>query len=80
VAVNMPRLHYRRLEYTQMDKVSGVIFRELEKLGIEKTDIDSLAWYKFGQYAKQPLIVFLRDGGIFKVGTRKGNLYVERIK
>jgi len=76
----MPRLHYRRLEYTQMDKVSGVIFRELEKLGIEKTDIDSLAWYKFGQYAKQPLIVFLRDGRIFKVGTRKGNLYVERIK
>lgn len=76
----MPRLHYRRLEYTQMDKVSGVVFRELEKLGIEKTDIDSLAWYKFGQYAKQPLIVFLRDGRIFKVGTRKGNLYVERIK
>ena len=76
----MPRLHYRRLEYTQIDKVSGVIFRELEKLGIEKTDIDSLAWYKFGQYAKQPLIVFLRDGRIFKVVTRKGNPYVERIK
>jgi len=76
----MPRLHYRRLEYTQMDKVSGVVFRELEKLGVEKTDIDSLAWYKFGQYAKQPLIAFLKDGRIFKVGTRKGNLYVERIK
>ena len=63
-----------------MDKVSGVIFRELEKLGIEKTDIDSLAWYKFGQYAKQPLIVFLRDGRIFKVRTRKGNLYIKRLK
>ena len=80
MVVNMPRLHYRRLEYTQMDKVSAIVFRELGKLGIEKTDIDSLAWYKFGQYAKQPLIAFLKDGRIFKVGTRKGNLYVERIK
>ena len=58
----MMKLHYKRLEYTEMDKVSGVVFRELAKLGIEKSEISDLAWYKFGRFAK-----WLN----FKIETRK---------
>lgn len=76
----MMKLHYNRLEYTEMDKASGVVFRELAKLGIEKSEISDLAWYKFGRFAKWPLIVFLKNGQIFKIRTRKGSIYIDRIK
>jgi len=59
----------------------GNVFCELERQkGINKSDIRDLAWYRYGRYATQPLVVFLRDGRIFKIRTRKGNILIEKIK
>ncbi|RLC80417.1 MAG: hypothetical protein DRI61_05825 [Chloroflexi bacterium] len=76
----MAKLNYKRLKYVNIGEVSEVVYRELEKQGIDKTNIRKIAWYQYGSYARQPLIVFLRDGRIFKVGVRRNNIYVEKIK
>jgi len=77
----MAKLNYKRLTYISIGDVSEVAFRELEKQkGISKGEIRDLAWYRYGKYAAQPLIVFLRDGRIFKIRTRKGKILIEKIK
>ena len=76
----MKRINYSRIFYTTIDKISKVVFRELEKYGVSVEDIKDVGWYGYGRFSSQPLIVFLKDGRIYKVGTRKGNIYVERIK
>jgi len=76
----MARLNYRRLRYVNVREVSEVVYKELEKQGISRAKIRDIAWYQYGSYARQPLIVFLRDGRIFKVGVRRNNIYVEKIK
>jgi len=77
----MAKLNYKRLSYTDMEHVSGVVFSELKKQkGINKIDIRDLAWYRYGRYSTQPLVVFLRDGRIFKIRTRKGKILIEKIK
>ena len=59
----------------------GNVFCELKKQkGINKIDIRDLAWYRYGRYSTQPLVVFLRDGRIFKIRTRKGKILIEKIK
>ena len=74
----MKKLHYNRLEYTTLSKVSRVaINKVLEKSKKDITDIEKLAWYKFGPYSKQPVIIFFNDGSIYKVN---GSLKAEKIR
>jgi len=79
--MNMAKLDYRKLSYTDMDCVSSVVINELERQKeVNKSDIKGLAWYKCGRYSTQPLIVFLKDGKIFKIKTRKGKIIVENVR
>jgi len=76
----MTKLNYKRLKYVNIGEVSEVVYRELEKQGISRTKIKDIAWYQYGRYATQPLIVFVKDGRILKVGTRRNKMYIEKIK
>jgi len=74
----MKKLHYNRLEYVPISQISKVALKTLaKKTGKDITDIKELAYYKFGAYSKQPLVVFFNDGSIYKISA---SLKITRIK
>jgi len=72
------RLNYARLEYDSIEKISKIVIEKLlQATGRRLEDIEEVAWYKYGPYSKQPLIVFFKDGTIYKI---KASLKIERLK
>ena len=77
---SMVKIHYNRIEFKTFEKINPNVFKKLEEIGITKLDIESIGVYRFGRYAFQPAIVFLKDGRVYKVGTKRWKFYVKRIR
>lgn len=74
----MKRINYNRLEYKNIEEVSAVAIRKVLEVAKKKiTDIKDVAFYKYGPYRLQPLLIFFRDGSVWKVSAK---LKVERIR